>query len=134
NGSAPYPAASYDLGVPAPENEPSLSVSGTPPDDPADLVTRAYVYTYLSELDEESAPSPASVSVDVGPDQTVAVSGLDAGPTSGSYNLDRKRLYRAAQGASGAAFQLVAELPLATTSVNDTLDDDQLGEVLVSGN
>lgn len=131
-GGGPYPAVSYDLGVPAPAHAPVVTVSGPAPDDPADYVSRTYAYTYVSELEEEGAPSPASVVVKVGPEQTVSVIGMDTGPTAGNYNLATKRLYRAAQGAEGVAYELVTEVSLATTSFTDDLDDDQLDGLLVS--
>jgi hypothetical protein len=51
---------------------------------------------------------------------------------SSSYNILTKRIYRLNQSASGAQYQFVAEIPVATTTHTDTTLDASLGEVLAS--
>lgn len=94
--------------------------------------SRRYVYTYVSALGEEGPPSDDSALVDVSPAQTVDLSGLDTGPLSGQYNIDRKRIYRTVTSAVGTAYQFVAEIGIATQSYSDAKGDADLGEVLPS--
>lgn len=132
-GTGNMPRAELELGVPAPAAAPSLSVSGS---GSGVAENRVYIYTYVSEfagLEEEGPPSPPTNSTVVTPGQTVAVSGFSAVP-AGSYNITKRRIYRSVAGASTDSYQFVAEIPLATTSYNDTLTVAQLGEVIPSIN
>ena len=96
-----------------------------------DLETRSYVYTYVSSDQEESAPSPASLTVDVGPGQPVYLEGMDTGPT-GSYNVTHKRIYRTATVGGSTDFYFVAEIVAATATYTDSLALASLGEVIPS--
>lgn len=49
-------------------------------------------------------------------------------------NMDIFRIYRTAVGTTGAEFQFVKEIPYATSTTNDALDDVDLGEVLPTVN
>lgn len=53
--AAPYPTASYVLGVYPPSTAPTVGHTGGA----AANITRAYVYTFKTQWGEESAPSPA---------------------------------------------------------------------------
>ncbi len=55
-GSSPYPAAWYALGVFAPTTAPTITPSGGS----GAQETRAYIYTFVTQDGEESAPCPAS--------------------------------------------------------------------------
>lgn len=93
-----------------------------------------YVYTFVNDLGEESAPSLPSNTV-LRPDGvTITVTTPDGVPTgvSADYFIETKRIYRAATGGSGTAYRFVAEIPLAQTDYIDVLTDTQLGEVLES--
>ena len=97
-------------------------------------VATSYVYTFVNDLGEESAPSPVSATI-LRPDGvTVAVTTPVAVPSgvSSDYGIDTKRIYRSATGATGTAFFFVSEIPLATATYDDTLTDAELGEVLQS--
>lgn len=72
------PSAFFSLGVPRPVAAPSVSPSGGVGID----VTRVYVYTFYSALDEESGESPASTLTTGKVDGTWAISGMDAVPAS----------------------------------------------------
>jgi hypothetical protein len=100
--------------------------------DPTLLTSRRYVYTYVSALGEEGPPSDDSRLIEVAPGQSVELSALATGPTDGSYNIDRKRIYRAVSSAIGTQYQFVAELAIATQTYNDTIADADLGAVLPS--
>jgi hypothetical protein len=116
----------------------NIAVSGSGSLNPATIVNVAtsYVYTFVNDIGEESAPSLPSATI-VRPDGvSVAVTTSTSIPTgiSSDYNITKKRIYRAATGTTGTAFRFVAEIPLATATYNDVLTDAQLGEVLPSDN
>jgi hypothetical protein len=131
-GVAPYPNASLNMGVRAPAAAPTLSASGgTSPTE-----TRAYVYTNVStfgSIKEESAPSPAATVTCNTTGATVTVSGFSSVAISG-YNITHRRIYRTVVGAATVTYQLVAEIPVATTSYNDTSTVADLGSVLQTQN
>lgn len=52
-----YPLISYRLGLPAPDNGPTIGITGGSSGVPE---TRSYVYTYVTEWGEEGPPSPAT--------------------------------------------------------------------------
>jgi hypothetical protein len=91
--------------------------------------TRVYVFTWVNKeagLETESAPSPASASVDVYADQGVTISGFPAVPTG--YAATHQRVYRSVDG----TYLFTEEIPIATTSVDDDTEADDLGEELPS--
>lgn len=96
--------------------------------------TRAYVYTNVStfgDVQEESAPSPATT-VDVSSTGgSVVISGFTAIPSTG-YNITSRRIYRTITGSESVVYSFVTELPIATTSYTDTLSVTALGETLTS--
>lgn len=97
-------------------------------------IATSYVYTFVNDLGEESAPSlpsrtilrPDGITVDV-TTPTFTPSGV-----SDDYFIQTKRIYRAATGGAGTAFRFVAEIPLDQATYVDTLTDTELGEVLQS--
>jgi len=99
---------------------------------PANLAT-SYVYTYVNDLSQESAPSLPSPTI-LRPDGIVVTVDTPTSLSSGAsgYGITAKRIYRAVTGSTGTAYQFVAEIPLATASYLDTLTDAELGEVLAS--
>lgn len=111
----------------------TVTASGASGYVPANQAT-SYVFTYVNDLGEESAPSLPSATV-VRPD---GVSATITTPTSlptgvsTDYGIATKRIYRAATGNTGTAFLFVAEIPLATADYVDVLTDAELGEVLPS--
>lgn len=110
----PYPAASFQLGVPLPTASPQAVVSGTA-DDPNDLTeTRYYRETFVNSWGEEGAPhADASTQVELRPGQVVDLT-LSPVP-AGSFSLSARRVYCS----SGGAYQLVTELPIGTTTYAD---------------
>lgn len=92
--------------------------------------TRVYTYTWVSKeggVEVESAPAPASSSLEVVAGQTVQVSGFDSVP-SGSYNFTHKRIYRSVSG----TYLYVDEVTAAASTYDDSVSADSLGEVLPS--
>lgn len=70
------PAAARTLGVPAPKTAPGVSHSGGT----GAAVTRFYCYTFVSDWNEESAPSPVSAQVTGKVDGTWSLTSMDASP------------------------------------------------------
>lgn len=101
----------------------------------ADLETRAYVYTYVSDWGEEGPPSPPSTPGDVRYDSTVNVTCAStiASPFNGYVN--RVRVYRSASGTTGAQFFFVKEMAVSPPTAVVVVDNVQaigLGELLPS--
>lgn len=129
SGSGPYPAASLNMGVPAPTAAPTVAVVGS---GTTDVENRVYVYTNVSTFGsviEESAPSPASANVAVYSGDSVTINGFSATPTSG-YNITHRRIYRSVTGATTDSYLFVAEVPVSTSSYSDSLTAAQLGEAI----
>lgn len=100
---------------------------------PANLATN-YVYTFVNDLGEESAPSEASATI-LRPDGisvTVTTPTVVPSGVSADYAITTKRIYRAATGNVGTEFLFVAEIALTTADYVDVLTDAQLGEALES--
>ena len=128
-----YPIASYDIGVPKPTVAPTTAKTGTAsPNTTAE--TRVYTFTYVNSWDEESTPYAATdmapSTEDVYPGESVVVTM----PTSSlsNVNVTKKRIYRSATGTTNTSYFFVAEVPLATATYTDSLDGDELNEVLPS--
>jgi hypothetical protein len=134
--SAPYPSASYRLGIPAPgvspapAYTPSASVNGTPSNANDPKTTSVYVATYVTAWGEESAPSAPSNLVTWQPGQSVTVT--LPGNLTGPYNVTKVRLYRSNTGTSRTNYQFVSEVSVGTPSYTDTKTASQLGEVLAT--
>ena len=124
--SAPYPTASRELGVPVPVSQlvvPVLSAG-------ASTITeiRYYTWTYVTDLGEESSPGPVSNQVSCKTDATLTVN-IQSSPPSGSYGINRIRIYRTQSGVTGdAEFFFLREITSSTTTTTD--DGRALGEVM----
>ena len=130
------------LGVPAPTSAPT-AVAGDAPD-PADDTgqgeNHAWLYTFVSDLNEEGPPSAATpvVARAFGMDgsiQPVTLSNLDTAPPTGweASGLSIKRLYRTATGSSGTTtYQFLADIPIAQDTYTDSTLTSGLGSGLVS--
>ena len=128
--SRSYPAGYYRLGLPAPTFTPVATVTGSASSDTAIAETRFYIYTFVSSLGEESAPSEPSNEVTFLNGQSVTLI-LGAVP-SGAYSVASKRIYRTAVGSSATQYLLVAEIPGASVAYEDTVLAAALGEVCPS--
>lgn len=96
--------------------------------------TRVYAYTNISTfgtVQEESAPSPLSVGVDISDKQQVILTGFSAAPKTG-YNITARRVYRSVSGSKATALQFVAEISPNDTSYTDSLSTASLGETIGS--
>lgn len=93
---------------------------------------RVYVYTLVTELGEEGAPSEASNIVSVGTGQVVTVT-MPTGITGDGQVYATKRIYRTVTGSNGVArYYFVAEVDMADPTYLDELDAVALGEELES--
>lgn len=130
-GSDDRPANYYLLGIPAPDQAPTITVNGEAGAGPNE--TRYYVYTYVSYYGEEGPPSSPSAEVTLDPStQNCSVTMPATGP-SGNYRITHKRLYRTNTGTSGTEYQLVMEVAVATaTPQTDDLEATGLGAVIPS--
>jgi len=100
---------------------------------------RYYVYTYVSPLGEEGAPSQPSPAVIV--DSTYSSSSpvtiTFTSEQNPQYNLgagSKRRLYRTAQGTTSTQYEFVADIDIGTLTYQDSKVDTQLGEILPSAN
>jgi hypothetical protein len=94
--------------------------------------TRVYIYTYVTDWGEESAPSPPSALVELDENDTCGVSTL-ACPVVAPYGaVTRWRLYRSASTNTGAQYQFVAEIPIATLDYLDVKRQEELEETCPS--
>lgn len=91
---------------------------------------RAYVVTHVTNIGEESAPSPASDIISVAVGEPVTINSFPAVPSG--YDITHRRIYRTNTGDDGTEFQFVTEQAVASTSYSDTLDPSELGEVIPS--
>jgi hypothetical protein len=102
--------------------------------DDAETLYTSYVYTYVNDFGEESAPSDPSDTVQRNENATTTIvtpTGLPTG-YSEDYGITYKRIYRAVTGTLGSEFRFVAEIPLNQSEYIDALLDSELGEVLES--
>lgn len=90
---------------------------------------RVYVFTWVSDIDEEGPPgSPRAI--DVSPAQDVDLVIPDIPPYAW---ITKKRIYRTVTVGNDTQYQLVVELPVATSNYTDTLYDVDLpGDELIS--
>lgn len=113
-----YPGASYELGLPAPTVQPSVTAFSAPIT--YNRVTRDYVMTHLSSTGKESTAGPvfSVVSVD---GQKVNFSAI---PTSnrGDSSITKKRLYRKVNG----TYRRLVELDMDATIYEDVSTDASL--------
>jgi hypothetical protein len=91
--------------------------------------TRVYVFTWVNKVADfemESAPSPATESIDVYADQDVTLSAFPAIPAG--YAATNRRVYRSVDG----TYLFVKEFGMVATTFLDDLEADDLGEELPS--
>lgn len=99
----------------------------------ADLESRAYVYTYVTDLGEESAPSPPSDPVVIYETDTVNLTSMANPPADGRvYN--QKYIYRTVTGTNVTNYLFVGSVSATTTDFSDDKTVSQLGEVIGTEN
>lgn len=97
-------------------------------DDDLTTETRIYTWTWVAKeggFTFESAPAPASGSVEVKTGQTVSISGLSDVPVGG-YIVTNRRIYRSVNG----VYLFVKEIKAALQSTTDDVEPEALAEEL----
>lgn len=94
-------------------------------------VSSAWVYTFVSSLGEEGAPSLPSTVTNVNPSQVAVLGNMDVS-AEGSRNITAKRIYRVNPGVTGAEYQFVSEIGMGEGGWRDTVLDADLGEIISS--
>ncbi|RDE25118.1 hypothetical protein DV711_06055 [Motiliproteus coralliicola] len=132
-GAGRLPAASYRLGVPAPDIVPTVLETSPSGDTDALEQDRYYLYTWVDAWGREGPPSKPSAAVTTKDGSTVQVT---MGPVpSGNYNFASgalRRIYRANTGSNATVFQFVTEVPITQTSFDDTVQNSALAELIPS--
>jgi hypothetical protein len=111
----PYPTASRAVGVPAPVGLPIVTqtTAGTGADE-----TRFYIYVYVNDWGEVSAPSPVSAAVTCKPGAILDITGLSTVP-GGTHGINKIRIYRTVAGTTNADFFFLREITPATSTTDD---------------
>jgi hypothetical protein len=118
----------YPLAVPYPTAALTASMTGI---GTGDVITRLYVYTWVTAYGEESEPNPISADVLWQAGKTVTLAGFEATPTG--RNITKQRIYRS-QSSSQAGTDLffIEERVASTSDYVDTHAVDDFAEVLPS--
>ena len=142
------PRLFWRLGIPIP-GATSARPDGLPPtvvtqaqtaDEDTSPAYHAWVYTYVSRLQEEGPPSPPTAVTERtfdadGNIQPVEIT-METGPGSdpeGPFDIVLKRLYRTISAEGGStAFQLIDEIPVETATYTDMSLDAALGDALIT--
>lgn len=117
----------YPLAVSRPTVAPTVTLGSS---GSGDVITRAYVYTFVTAFGEESEPSPVSNEVAYQSGHTVTLSGI-AAPPSGR-NITKQRFYRTQTGQVGTDFYFIAERNASSSDFVDTAAIDAFAEPLPS--
>lgn len=121
-------ATTYQLAVAAPTVAPTVAVqAGTVDPATSELVT--YCYAWVTELDEESAPSPVSALIETSASVTLRVNGWGTVPVGRGIN--RIRVYRSQTSATGVTdFYFVKDLTIPNTFFDHLIATDPLNEAM----
>lgn len=125
-GSGPYPGASRTLGIPSP-GAPGAQGSIEDVPEGAQVISTAYVVTYVSDLGEEGPPSIPSNIVERWDGTSVTVNNISV--ATGDFIVSQKRIYRAELN---GIFQYVGAVPAGATSFTDSIESAALGEPVPS--
>jgi hypothetical protein len=132
-----YPTGYRALGLRGPIAAATVTAGSLPTDTNALQETRVYTYTFVqkeSGYEIESAPAPASVSIDVYPGQSVTISQFSSVSTTtvggafAPYAATHKRIYRSTSG----TFLFVAEITIAAGNYVDSIAAEDLAEELTT--
>lgn len=104
--------------------------------DDADMETRSYVFTFVTDWGEEGPPSPPSDPRDIRYDSGVTITCPKAGGAWAADNINRVRIYRTATGTQSTDFYYVGEITLdfsaQSTDFTDDVESISLGELIPS--
>lgn len=117
----------YELAIARPASGLTATLGGT---GTGDTQSRTYVYTWVTDFGEESAPCPASNIIDWKPGNTVTLSGFAAVPAGRA--ISKQRIYRSQTGSNGTYFYLISERVASNANFADTVAVDAFQEPLPS--
>jgi hypothetical protein len=117
----------YPLAVPFPTGALTGTTSGT---GSGTVITRIYVYTFVTQFGEESEPCPISNDVNWQAGQTVTLFGFEDAPTGRA--IIKQRIYRTQGSASGSEYYLIAERDASNANFTDNISPDEFAEILPS--
>lgn len=118
----------YNLAVPFPTTAPTVTLGGS---GTGDVTTRLYVYTWVTQFDEESEPCPVTADVLWQSGKTVTLTGFEAVPTG--RGIDRMRIYRSQSSSqNGTDLFLIEERAAGTGAYIDNHSPTDFAEVLPS--
>jgi hypothetical protein len=96
-----------------------------------DLVeSRAYVYTYVTSLNEEGPPSAPSTILEVYDGDTVSLSGLVNAASPYTSYITKYRIYRTSTGIESTDYLFVKEIDAGTATTTEAVTNTLLGAVL----
>ena len=124
------PSVSRKLGVPQPTDTPTVLVTTALPESTAIALSRAYAYTWVSGIGEESGPSPASGIIDVKSGETVTITFTGSVPAHIYNTVSRPALRRIYRTGANGDFQYVKDIPYTASSTTDSFLDENLGEII----
>lgn len=120
----------FPLAMPRPQNPLTVALVGGAPD-PQLEQTLLYCYTWVSQFDEESEPSPVSAPIQWSPGRSIELSGFLL-PAAGR-GINRVRVYRSQTSAAGdTELYFIHERAVTNTPFTDNVTDYPLGELLPS--
>jgi hypothetical protein len=124
---APYPAATRELKVPQPTLPPTVALNADGPS--GDARINSYVFTWVSDIGWESAPSPPTDAPSCKPGAILDLGVVESVP-AGNYGVNRVRWYRTnVVGTTGAGeFFFIREYAVGTLGMQD--DARKLNDLL----
>ena len=118
----------YPLALPFPSTALTATVTGT---GSGNVITRLYVYTFVTEFGEESEPCPISAEVNWQSGKTVTLSGFQVGASG--RGITKQRIYRSqTSNQAGTDLFFLEERDVSTADWVDTYGPESFGEVLPS--
>ena len=141
--ASPGKPISRRLGIPVPASAPAVELEEPFTDDDSQVgESHSWVFTFVSDLEEEGPPSaPSTVLTRLfnvsGEIQSVTITlptAVSAYPSgAGDTGITKKRIYRTLTSASGlTSYQLLAEVTLATDEYTDETLSSALGAELIT--
>lgn len=116
--------APFFLGIPTPVSTPTITIGGT---STTNLITRSYVYTFVSAYGEEGPPSPPVVLTDSANNTWTLNWTAPTSLVTTGRNLTHINIYRTiANGQGQADFYFVEQVTIATTTYADSALDTEI--------
>ena len=132
DGTEPFPLTYRKLGILPPSNIPTIVRSTEATDDDLSDEVRFYVYTFVNDIGEESAPShPSSQVIVPRVGAEVVIGNLSIQAANSGRNIIAYRIYRTTTGTTGnAQFQYVGQASASSTEFLDNFMSEELDETL----